>query len=122
LKLNEYAVMLMNAIRSNKDNQPVTITLSPNDMAYRDIIGLAIYDAICGTGAPHSLECMAHRYHAANLALLEVSRRGNAGTQDDPSHSLKPKRTVQKSAKNGSIQKGKIEKAVNKVKDKQNEN
>lgn len=116
MKLNEYAVMLMNAIRSNKDNQPVTITLSPNDMAYRDIIGLAIYDAICGTGAPHSLECMSHRYHAINAALLEVRNRLKIA-EEQAAKPIKPKREIQKAPKRGNIPKAKIERAVKEVKD-----
>lgn len=116
MKLNEYAVELMNAIRTNTDGKPVTITLSPEDMAYREVIGLALYDAICGTGVSHSLECMSHRYHAINAALLEVRNRLKIA-EEQAAKPIKPKREIQKAPKRGNIPKAKIERAVKEVKD-----
>lgn len=93
----------------------ITMTLMPEHATHRANIAYALKDIFLGP----SKNMLDASFDNAQFLVWHNQRLSSELQSSLQKNTLKPKRTIQKSAKNGSIPKGKIEKAVKKVKDKQ---
>ena len=120
LKLYEYAIELANAIAGTEQNRDHTITISllPEHLAYRKVIGATIYNQFTSHNAREVLGNVVLEHEAISRAL-DASRKENAELSariaELEKNLEKPKRVVQSAPKKGNIPQKKIEKAVKKV-------
>jgi hypothetical protein len=127
LKLSEYVEELCDVLLKqpkvlgesadgkSKAMERITMTLMPEHATHRANIAWALKDIFLGP----SKSMLDASFDNAQLLVWHNQRLSSQLESSLQKNTPKPKRAIQKSAKNGSIPKGKIEKAVNKVKDKQ---